>query len=677
MSPLPFYSQSVRENLLEIISSHHSKQGSANHDANDSRHVAASTILGRRYVDSSSEEDDDNDNDNLSNIEEDDDDGDDSSASASSGEESSDENEAEETAATLSVDDHQNNNSNSKKSNRGAKKPRGGGGKRSNNKDQLLQKMQGKAPSISLPLPQSDNKQKRQEALQIPTILFPPNYTRENPNWDTNSAAQTLLKSWDNINSSNATFIIVLIQSGRFVAAVYSLNKSTKHNRNDNNTPQLIAHKTSTRYTIRKGQGGSQSNYDSSKHKAKSVGAQLRREGEKQLREDVISTWKSWNGGQKDCNYINDAIGIYVSCPKSMRREYLFGGGDDNVALVQKGDERLRSIPLDVGRPTLDAATVALECLLSCAVVDMDDLITPNVDHGDASDNRGDGKVHTPEKKSEESNYDAVEATPETKDEGPPFTPLHEAVMEGDLQKLMKLLSLLEEAEENDDSNDGAAAVAIAEDDTATSCYDVNAQAGPDHLTPLHLASASIHQNAPSLLNALLINGHANPCTIDSRGRPPYFVAASDKVREAFRLARGALGEEYCKWDDDAKVGPALTEADVQAKKAKALEKKRKQRARQKEKKAMEKAQAEKEAAKQRQEEEKKKQMEEAKRVRDGLKPKSSTASNVCDFCQQVAKVKRRSQMFQRLDYVYCSTDCVKKHQRELMAAAAAARMGG
>lgn len=91
----------------------------------------------------------------------------------------------------------------------------------------------------------------------------------------------------------------------------------------------------------------------------------------------------------------------------------------------------------------------------------------------------------------------------------------------------------------------------------------------------------------------------------------------------------------------------------------------------------MEKAQAEEEAAKQRQEEEKKKQMEEAKRVRDGLKPKSSTASNVCDFCQQVAKVKRRSQMFQRLDYVYCSTDCVKKHQRELMAAAAAARMGG
>ena len=309
----------------------------------------------------------------------------------------------------------------------------------------------------------------------------------------------------------------------------------------------------------------------------------------------------------------------------------------------------------------------------SCSIVDMDDVVAPSVVDGAKDD--GNGKGPEVEKKSKESDDGTAESiTEKEKDEGPPLTPLHEAVIEGDLSKLMGLLTLLEKAEENDN---GDVTAASAEDDVAAPCYDVNTQGGPDYQTPLHLASASNDQNAPSLLNALLINGHANPCAIDSRGRPPYFVAASDKVREAFRLARGTLGEGYCKWDDEAKVGPALTDEDLQAKKAKALEKKRKQRARQKEKKAMEKAQAEEEAEKQRQEEEKKKQMEEAKRVRDGLKPKSSTASNVCDFCQQVAKVKRRSQMFQRLDYVYCSTDCVKKHQRELMAAAAAARMGG
>ena len=109
---------------------------------------------------------------------------------------------------------------------------------------------------------------------------------------------------------------------------------------------------------------------------------------------------------------------------------------------------------------------------------------------------------------------------------------------------------------------------------------------------------------------------------------------------------------------------------------AKAAEKKRRQRVRQKEKKANEKAEAEKAAAQQRKEEDKKKQEEEAKRIRDGLKPTSSSATNVCDFCQKVVKGKRRSQMFQRLEYAYCSTDCVKRHQRELMAAAATARLG-
>ena len=59
------------------------------------------------------------------------------------------------------------------------------------------------------------------------------------------------------------------------------------------------------------------------------------------------------------------------------------------------------------------------------------------------------------------------------------------------------------------------------------------------------------------------------------------------------------------------------------------------------------------------------------------LDHKTTTASNACDFCQKVCKGKRRSQMFSRLEYVYCGTDCVKKHQRELTAAAAMARLGG
>jgi Vms1-associating treble clef domain len=32
--------------------------------------------------------------------------------------------------------------------------------------------------------------------------------------------------------------------------------------------------------------------------------------------------------------------------------------------------------------------------------------------------------------------------------------------------------------------------------------------------------------------------------------------------------------------------------------------------------------------------------------------------------------------MFSRLEYVYCTAECVQKHKRELMAAAALARFG-
>ena len=398
-----------------------------------------------------------------------------------------------------------------------------------------------------------------------------------------------------------------------------------------------------------------------------------------------------------------------MSCPKGMRKDYLFGGGEDGgsgggSAVLKKGDDRLRNIPLDVGRPTLEAAIAVVECLLGVIVREMSEEerimagnsgVKQGIECEEKKDdqNRADAKEHDQEKgrrKDGDSKLrDSAEVTTRAEDNfgqltapgHAPLTPLHEAVIAGDLAHLMELLQLLEEYEVNHNEQPPSTSSDPPSTDPSTPAanhpnYDVNTKAGPDSQTPLHLASSSTHPNAPSLLNALLLQGRANPCAIDSRGRPPYFLASSDKLRETFRLARGTLGEDYCSWDEGAKVGPPLTDEDVQLKKIKALEKKRRQRARQKEKKANEKALAEEEAAKQREEEERKKKEEDAKRIRAGLQPKTSTATNVCDFCQTMVKGKRRSQMFQRLEYAYCSTECVKRHQRELMAAAATARMG-
>ena len=70
------------------------------------------------------------------------------------------------------------------------------------------------------------------------------------------------------------------------------------------------------------------------------------------------------------------------------------------------------------------------------------------------------------------------------------------------------------------------------------------------------------------------------------------------------------------------------------------------------------------------------KKEEDAKRARQGLKPKVGGVG-VCDFCQTACVGQKRTNMFKRLDFSYCTTECLQKHKRELMASAAMARQGG
>jgi hypothetical protein len=537
--------------------------------------------------------------------------------------------------------------------------------------------------------------------IEIPTGLFPRPIRTYDDSYNTHETKQCamatdLLSSWNRLHGRNSdnnllspTIIVVLLRSGRFVSAVYSLTTTTTTNTAAEMT--MLTHTTSTRYTVRKGQGGSQSNHDMSKSKAKSVGAQLRREGEKKLREDVHAAWVKFH----NFGYVKRCVYVYVSCPKGMKRDYLYSTDDNNsgglgLGLLVKGDTRWRDIPLDVGRPTLEAASLVLDCVLGCSVRQLSNEEYTSLISSSSSGGGGrDGvTVTTNNEERVVSNTTKVKSlvdnTTTTREleipappPPPPYTPLHNAVMDGDLARLIELLDCL---------NTKVESVALPDTDTVDnsmssflSAYDVNTVAGPDLRTPLHMASmlSTNADAAPGLVTTLLINGHADPTIVDKHGLPPYRTALTDGTREAYRLARGVLGEDCWAWDDDAKVPSALTSDDIKAKKAKAAEKKRRQRARQKEVKAEEKAELEAAAEKERQEAMERKQQEDAKRIRDGLRPKLSctTATNVCDYCQQVVKGKRRSQMFQRLEYAYCSTECVKRHQRELMAAAATARI--
>lgn len=515
---------------------------------------------------------------------------------------------------------------------------------------------------IDLPLPpdNTDNEKLNDDTNGVHLHLFPaaallPKIALREP-VNVSNQAHIVKDLSEQLSSPNdGLVVILLIQSGRFAGGVFKRGK-------------CLAHRATVRYTIRKGQGKAQSTQDGSR-RPKSVGSSLRRAGEEQLKLDIKTTLAKWI----EMGYIEKASLIFLACPKTMRSN-VFNAADakstksntNNSAndLLSKDDERIRKIPFDVGRATFHNVEIVHEVLMGVDLchVQKHDSSTKEGDGNETSDSVDNDKTQTPEVV-----HDPEEEKRKRREElasDLPMTPLHIASRDGKLTELLDLLAKSSQSAEDDEEY-----------------LDFDQPAGYDCMTPLHFAAAASTKvdpvTAAALVSALLVQAHADPTVVDACNRPPYFLAKHDKVREAFRKARAVLGEDYCDWDGGAKVGPALTEDDLEAKKEREAEKKRRKKARQKEKKAKARAAAE-EAEKLRAAEEEAKQAKvEAKRVRDGLSAKP-TGANVCDFCNKVCKGRNASKnMFQRLEYKYCSVDCVNKHKRELMAAAALARFGG
>ena len=125
---------------------------------------------------------------------------------------------------------------------------------------------------------------------------------------------------------------VLILRSGRFAGGLFA-------------GKELLEHKTYKRYTIRKGQGGSQAAMDGTGKKPKSAGAMLRRHGEQMLRTDVRTLiGKEWAERMTACDL------VFVSAPRSMRA-VLFGGGHE--APLQANDARNRTVPFMVQKPTL------------------------------------------------------------------------------------------------------------------------------------------------------------------------------------------------------------------------------------------------------------------------------------------------------------------------------------
>ena len=163
-------------------------------------------------------------------------------------------------------------------------------------------------------------------------------------------------------------------------------------------------------------------------------------------------------------------------------------------------------------------------------------------------------------------------------------------------------------------------------------------------------------------IEALLLRG-SNPCLLDYRDRPPYFLCANKGARDAFRRARGREGGGKG-WDwGRAGVPEGLTEEGERRRKEKAKEKKK--RAKSNKNKRKEEGGEEEGGEEKGGEEGRKEEEEEEEEEEDRRQPK-------CDMCGKRVKV-----LFTRLEFIYCSTDCVQGHKRQLLSEAAMKRFGG
>uniref|UniRef100_A0A1I7Y8G3 ANK_REP_REGION domain-containing protein n=1 Tax=Steinernema glaseri TaxID=37863 RepID=A0A1I7Y8G3_9BILA len=132
------------------------------------------------------------------------------------------------------------------------------------------------------------------------------------------------------------TCAIFMLTGGHFASAIFHRG-------------ELFAHKTFHRYVVRAKQGGVQSVMDNRNGAAHSAGSNIRRQNEKMLREEIGEVIKSWKA-----DFLHPAVMplIFVRC--STYNSSVFFSSAASANTFEKGDKRLRSVPFETKRATLE-----------------------------------------------------------------------------------------------------------------------------------------------------------------------------------------------------------------------------------------------------------------------------------------------------------------------------------
>eukprot|EP01132_Coremiostelium_polycephalum_P005541 gene5541-6900_t len=487
--------------------------------------------------------------------------------------------------------------------------------------------------------------------------------------------------------SKNMKWAVLICSGGRFAGAIYTIGG------------KCLDHKTYHRYTTRKKQGGSQSSKDSQSGVRKSAGASMRRYNEKRLREEVAELLGGWRQHFKECSH------IFVSAPKGNTRDILFPPG----GFIQQDDQRIRTIPFPVIRPTY-SETQRISNWITSVDIDLFDeekelverqehekrleqhkkrlekekrTVEWNEGHMNDEKSGTNGKNNENDSTKEETKEPAQQSNYE-------LDPLFEATKQRDFEKVKYLLEEDENYElpvpTGNDSIITPLFIAVENKDIKLINYLVEFLSNEINTriprwsfrTALHKAAA---EGSLEIIKILLNNG-ADPTVEGLHSDTAYDMSANQKTRDLFREW---AGDNLDKWDyNKAHIQP-LTRQMKEDKEERKKQKRKNQREKEKLKKKAEKEQREIEE-KQKLEDDKLKhiRLEELKITDQVKKEKDAKEALLTDREKRALAAERRMTgttsfkqceickstipgvPFERLNYIYCSTVCVLAHKKQL-----------
>lgn len=314
---------------------------------------------------------------------------------------------------------------------------------------------------------------------------------------------------------------LCMIGGGHFAAMVVSLApRQSKHASTGplNREATVLAHKTFHRYTTRRKQGGSQSANDNAKGNAHSAGSSIRRYNEQALVDEVRALLQEWKG------LLDTSELLFIRATGSTNRRTLFGPYEDQV--LRANDPRIRGFPFNTRRATQNELMRSFIELTRLKVREID----PNQEEKPQAE--APSKPATPKP--------AKPAPPKLTEEEETAL-LHTSQLQAFVRrsKLPALLSYLK-------NNDLPADFRFQPADT---------QQNHHAPTCLHLAAS---QNAAPLVLGLLTKAGADPALPNREGRTAFELAGDRATRDAFRVARGEVGESAGRDWEAARVPPPL-----------------------------------------------------------------------------------------------------------------------